>query len=152
MILTESNGVIFVRPLVFWRWSDDCCAHVLCTSVMSKEFYLMTTHWFLCLESVPTALLYVERYDFIRQLLSYLGSTKRNCGFEAYVSSDGPDQTAHSRSLIRTIAFRRQNHWIIKNTLTLHGANGANIRMSTLIWIYACGIRSNALFLLKRSI
>ena len=32
-----------------------------------------------------------------------------------YADSDGPDQPAHPRSLIRALAVRKQHHWILKN-------------------------------------
>ena len=31
----------------------------------------------------------------------------------AYADSEGPDQPAHPRSLIRTFAVRQQNHWTL---------------------------------------
>ena len=31
----------------------------------------------------------------------------------AYADNEGPDQTAHLRSLIRALAVRLQNHWIL---------------------------------------
>ena len=31
----------------------------------------------------------------------------------AYANSEGPDQPAHPRSLIRAFATRKQNHWIL---------------------------------------
>ena len=33
------------------------------------------------------------------------------CVFEAYMDSEGPDQTALMRSLIRAFAVCLQNHW-----------------------------------------
>ena len=33
----------------------------------------------------------------------------------AYADSEGPDQPAHPRSLIRAFAVRKQNHWIQQN-------------------------------------
>ena len=33
----------------------------------------------------------------------------------AYADSEGPDQTAHPRSLIRAFPVRWENHWILQN-------------------------------------
>ena len=33
-----------------------------------------------------------------------------------YADSEGPYQTAHTRSLIRAFAVRKQNHWIQQNS------------------------------------
>ena len=33
----------------------------------------------------------------------------------AYANSEGPDQPAHTRSLIRAFTARRQIHWILQN-------------------------------------
>ena len=33
----------------------------------------------------------------------------------ANADSEGPDQTAHPRSLIRAFTVRLQNHWILEN-------------------------------------
>ena len=35
--------------------------------------------------------------------------------FRAYADSEGPDQPAHSRCLIRTFTVREQNHWTLQN-------------------------------------
>ena len=34
---------------------------------------------------------------------------------QAYADSEGPDQPAHPRSLIRAFGVRQQNHWILQN-------------------------------------
>ena len=46
-----------------------------------------------------------------------LKKRKKN-GFMPYVDNEGPDQTAHARSLIRTFVARLQAQWILCNTLT----------------------------------
>ena len=48
--------------------------------------------------------------------------------------NEGPDQPAHSRSLIRAFTVRKQNHWILKTVLmeskcpdeTAHAQNDVN--------------------------
>ena len=43
------------------------------------------------------------------------GSRYEKTCLVAYVDSEGPDQPAHSRSLIRAFTVRYHNHWILQN-------------------------------------
>ena len=40
--------------------------------------------------------------------------------FRAYADCEGPDQTAHTRSLIRAFAFRLQDRWIFNSLFRLY--------------------------------
>ena len=42
-----------------------------------------------------------------------MGRTKRKRAFRACMDSEGADQTAQMRSLIRALAVRKQDHWIL---------------------------------------
>ena len=41
--------------------------------------------------------------------------------FIAYAVNEGPDQTAHARSLIRAFVARCENHWIVQNISAKRG-------------------------------
>ena len=43
----------------------------------------------------------------------YLGSAQRKCVLKADADREGPDQTAHMRSLIRAFSVRLQNHSLL---------------------------------------
>ena len=54
--------------------------------------------------------------DEVRKITGYKNwaSHAKTC-LLAYAGSEGPDQPAHPRSLIRAFAVRKQNHWIQQN-------------------------------------
>ena len=51
----------------------------------------------------------------------------------AYADSEGPDQPAHSRSLIRAFTVRLQNQWIQQNVWLESKGPGDNLRMRRMI-------------------
>ena len=45
--------------------------------------------------------------------LNIFGLRRSKTGILSYADSEGPDQPAHTRSLIVAFAVRKQNHWIL---------------------------------------
>ena len=60
--------------------------------------------------------------------------------------SEGPDQTARMRSLIRAFAVRCQNHWILRNVSMESKGPDETLRMRRMMWIPIFCARSKALF------
>ena len=51
----------------------------------------------------------------MRMCLLYYGPRHAKTCLWVYADSEGPDQPAHLRSLIRAFTVRKQNHWILQN-------------------------------------
>ena len=58
-----------------------------------------------------TAFLVCENYS--EHASPYMSHTKEKRTLESCVDSEGPDQTAQMRSLIRAVSVRKQNHWLL---------------------------------------
>ena len=54
----------------------------------------------------------------------------------SYADSEGPDQPAHPRSLIRAFTVRLQNHWIQQNIWMESKDTNDTLRMRRMIWLY----------------
>ena len=55
---------------------------------------------------------YVHKSSFSKSLY---GPRNAKTSRRAFADGEGPDQPAHPRSLIRALAIREQNHWILQN-------------------------------------
>ena len=64
----------------------------------------------------------------------------------AYADSEGPDQPAHSRSLIRTFTVHYQNHWILQNVWMESKGPDDTLPMRRMIRICAYWVCLKALF------
>ena len=53
-------------------------------------------------------------YPCIIFITSCINGHAKTC-LRAYADSEGPDQPAHSHSLIRAFVVRKQNHWLLQN-------------------------------------
>ena len=53
----------------------------------------------------------------------------------AYADSEGPDQTAHPRSLIRTFTVRLYNRWVLYNIARYSKIPDQTVYLHWLIWI-----------------
>ena len=81
-------------------------------------------------------LLYFIVQQFPRQLQQTSnGSRQANMCLQAIADSEGPDQTARMRSLIRAFTVCEQNHWLLQNVWMDSKGSDDTLRMRTMIWI-----------------
>ena len=65
------------------------------------------------------------------------GSRHAKTCLRACADSEGPDQTAHSRSLIWAFPVHKPNHWILQNLWMESKCLDDTLRMRGVIWICA---------------
>ena len=86
----------------------------LCKRVSLQEFSFTALQW-----PIDLTVLFITDEIFWRDTFSahtkWDGPCHAKTCFRAYADSEGPDQSAHPRRLIRTFTARLWRHWVLKN-------------------------------------